>query len=777
MKKLLYILLLLPTILFSQTLTTPTSQNIPVGVNGVGISGFDLANYSSATTYKVSLSISGNANATFSIGTTDGLTRDYGYNSWTNITAVNFTSVGPNNIENALNSITFNTTNVVDGIINLSVVVTQQVSGMYYNPTNGHMYRFVSYNGVTYPTAKSQAAGTSFQGQSGYLVTITSQDEQNFVQSKVSGSNIWIALTDEASEGVWKIDAGPENGTVVWRASNAPSSTYTGSYSSAGVTESGQYSNWSGGEPNNAYGSYGEDHAVMKWSGGTGWNDLYKNYTYGTGGYVIEYGTWTDPTQSTFNSTQQTQITFTQKEMLWVDYTFDFGTNIDPTDFSGKMYYEESANSWTSTASDLTLGSNGKVNTTSQIQETTDGKKATTTGGNVEWCVIYGYDSTNKRYRVGIDVREFPPNGFMFTWVKKLQLFDLWNGDVTFKSNDSAWAEYWIYTDNEFDFTNSNYSSYIRSMSYGNYALRAEFSFEDNVGYKPYSFIFNSPTQTEIETLIDDVVTVSDVVLAFSELTGGGLNGGTAGNLNGIQLGNADVNGDANFDFQDTYKLLQHLNGTQSLVQSTNTLVYFMKIKSKTDWDGTTTSNWKSKYNGTTLMADVDITEDNLIQFPNYKVTWLGDVNLSHSPSSSGAVTTAKVYSAPRLMSSKSETNSVDVTFDVENVEDKIIVTLTIPENQKNIIGSEFRIGFDNTRVTYDRLETNSNLQNFDAERTEYIKLGSISTDGSKNLNGGVEYKIYFTPQQNFNSILGLVSIIKSELVTTNGEQVGVRIR
>ena len=34
--------------------------------------------------------------------------------------------------------------------------------------------------------------------------------------------------------------------------------------------------------------------------------------------------------------------------------------------------------------------------------------KAVTTGGSVEWVVIYSYDSANKRYRIGIDNREFP---------------------------------------------------------------------------------------------------------------------------------------------------------------------------------------------------------------------------------------------------------------------------------------------------------------------------------------------------------------------------------
>jgi hypothetical protein len=50
--------------------------------------------------------------------------------------------------------------------------------------------------------------------------------------------------------------------------------------------------------------------------------------------------------------------------------------------------------------------------------------------------------------------------------------------------------------------------------------------------------------------------------------------------------------------------------------------------------------------------------------------------------------------------------------------------------------------------------------------------VGSISTDGSKNLNGGVEYKLKFKLLQSTESILGLTTIIKSELVLPNGTQI-----
>ena len=754
----LIFVLLVPIWGFSQTLTTPNSQNIPVGVTGLPISGFSLDGYNTSTTYKVSLSITGNANSTFSVNTTTGLTRDFGYNSWTNITSVNFSGT-PTNIQNGLNSIKLNTTSTLDGLINLSVLITSQVTDVYYNPTNGHMYKSVTAS-VDYVTAKSLASQSTFDGVQGYLVTITSEDEQNFIVQKTSQNNIWIALEDTAQEGYWRISAGPEAGTLI-KTSNGQT---TGNIS-------GQYNNWCGGEPNNAG---NEDAAVTKWGGGGCWNDLPASGRTG-GGYVIEYGDWTDPTQSTFNSTQQTQITFTQKEMLWVDYTFKFGSNIDPTDFNGKMYHQISEQEWgTNNTTNLSLNSLGNVNTTNQIQEENLGKKATTVGGNVEWCIIYDYDANLGGHRFLIDEREFTNTGVNPADVKRIQLFDLYDGDVTVYSVSGFWKQYILPGNLTTQIATSNYSTYLRRQDNW-YGTRAEVSFADYTGYKPQSFIFNSPSQNDIETLIDDVVTISDVVLAFNELAGGGINGGLKGDLNGIQLGNADVNGDNNFDFQDTYKLLQHLTGTQSLVESTNTLVYFMKIKTKSDYENTTVFNWKSKYNGTTLMAGVDLT-NGLVNFPQYNVTWLGDINLSHSPASAGAVTQATTKSQMVTLS-QSKTESLELNLDVELVDGNIIVTISVPQNAKNITGSELRIGYDNSKLTYDKMETNSTLSNFDAKRDTYIRIGSISTDGSKNLNGGIEYKVYFKTNQDLKSILGLVGLVKTELVIKDGTQVEVIVR
>lgn len=757
MKKFILIfifVILIPVRGYSQTISSPTSQEVPVGVNGIGISGFSLSGYNPSTIYKVSLSISGNSNGTFSVNTTTGLTRDFGFNSWINITSVNFSGT-PQNIENGLNSIKLNTTSTLDGLINLSVVITSQVTGMYYNPTNGHMYKSVNAR-VDYVTAKSLASQSTFDGVQGYLVTITSQDEQNFIVQKTSQNNIWFALDDIAQEGYWRISAGPESGTLI-KTSNGQ---LTGNIS-------GQYNNWCRGEPNNAG---NEDAAVTKWGGGGCWNDL-PSSGYRGGGYVIEYGDWTDPTQSTFNSTQQTQITFTQKNIPYLTYQFNFDSDVDPTHWGGMMYYEEQPNQYNTTHTQpLPLTSNGFVNATPQVfPKGPDGtKKATTVGGSVEWCVVYGYDVNNSRHRVLIDKREFRNTGVNPQDVSTLQLFDVWDGDITYYTEDAYWAQYYIYTDNPIDFTTTNYSSYIRLMSSANHALRAEFTFVDNESLKSQSWIFSPKTNNEVQQLVDDIVTVSDVVLAFNELASGGLNGGLKGDLGGIQLALGDVDGNNQFDFQDTYKMLQHLTGNAPLLDF-NLLSYLMVIREKSVYEGYTKQNW-SDGSWTSTKVDSKMTEENLVQQLVYNVGFKGDVNLSHSMESPN-ITTPSLSSAPfsMIQSNLMETQT-HLLLDIQN-ENEILVKLTLPQNGKNIIGTQFRLSFDNTRVSFDRIEySNNQMQNFKTLRNEYINFGSLSTDGSTNLNNGVEYKLYFKPLTDEETILGVVSLIKQEIIDVNNQ-------
>jgi hypothetical protein len=277
--RLLLAILLLPFIAIGQSITAPPGRTYQVNVSGQDASGFVISGFGTETLLTSISLVNPPSGTTFNITTTTGLTAASGFTLTGNKTRLVFTGT-ITNVNNALASLKVNTGSIL-GNVQISVATTVNPAGFFYNGVNGHFYRPIS-AGNTYTGARAAALATTFKGQQGYLVTITSADEDAFIFNNVPQTNIWFALTDEVSEGMWRINAGPEAGTLI-KTSNGQ---FTGNIA-------GQYNNWAPGEPNNAG---NEDYAVTKWNGSQ-WNDLPNNFSCA---YVIEYGTWTNPADATF---------------------------------------------------------------------------------------------------------------------------------------------------------------------------------------------------------------------------------------------------------------------------------------------------------------------------------------------------------------------------------------------------------------------------------------------------------------------------------------------
>ena len=294
----LFLLIFLPLLGFSQSVNSPSASSYSQNTSNQTVSGFSLSNFNSSATLLVTIGlVNPPSGTTLRLNTTSGVSASTGYNLASNFTRISFTGT-QSNVNTVLSSLRLNTGST-PGNVYIAVTATVNPTGYFYLPSNGHFYRPIS-GSITYSNAKSASSSQTFKGQTGYLVTITNIDEQNFIHTNVPVSNIWFALSDAGLEGRWRIDAGPENGTLVWTASANVNNSTTGSYSSAGTTASGQFTAWAGGEPNNSDGSIGEDHAVTKWGGANTWNDLRDGNSGGIGGYVVEFGTWTDPANQTF---------------------------------------------------------------------------------------------------------------------------------------------------------------------------------------------------------------------------------------------------------------------------------------------------------------------------------------------------------------------------------------------------------------------------------------------------------------------------------------------
>jgi hypothetical protein len=296
MKKIIFlcILILSPILVFSQNITSPSATTFSQNTSNQNAGGFSISNFNSTSTLLVTIGlVNPPIGTTLSLTSTTGVSLSTGYSSWLNFTRISFT--GPqSNINTTLSSLKINTGSS-PGNVYIAVSATINPTGYYYLPTNGHFYRPMSWpSGNTgtshsiYNNIKTLSTQQTFKGQTGYLLTITSQDEQNFIQSNVPGNNILFALNDVSQEGVWVIDAGPENGTII-------------KTSNSGGNVAGKYNNWCGGEPNN-WGS-GEDYAVTKWGGGNCWNDFgppASSFPGSISGYVVEFGTWSDPSEQNF---------------------------------------------------------------------------------------------------------------------------------------------------------------------------------------------------------------------------------------------------------------------------------------------------------------------------------------------------------------------------------------------------------------------------------------------------------------------------------------------
>jgi hypothetical protein len=141
-----------------------------------------------------------------------------------------------------------------------------------YSAATGHYYKFLDVpTGLTWAAAKSDAtAQPLLYGLQGYLVTITSQAEQDFVTTKLHGQG-WLGASDADVEGEWRWVTGPENGTQFWAGNGTTGHVIT-------------YANWNGGEPNNS----GNEDCGQFLANGL-WNDLPSTYA-AIYGYVVEYG-------------------------------------------------------------------------------------------------------------------------------------------------------------------------------------------------------------------------------------------------------------------------------------------------------------------------------------------------------------------------------------------------------------------------------------------------------------------------------------------------------
>jgi PEP-CTERM motif len=164
------------------------------------------------------------------------------------------------------------------------------------NVDNGHYYELITSAGVAWTTARDGAAASTFLAMGGYLATITSASEENFVEGLLPNApdlnNYYLGGSDSAVEGVWRWVTGPEAGTQFWQGGKT------------GSPVNGAYEDWerSSGvprQPDNAASGVGEDFlAIEIYSPNDSlksWNDNTGNARENGVGYIVEYSPVPEP--------------------------------------------------------------------------------------------------------------------------------------------------------------------------------------------------------------------------------------------------------------------------------------------------------------------------------------------------------------------------------------------------------------------------------------------------------------------------------------------------
>jgi hypothetical protein len=269
-------------------------------------------------------------------------------------------------------------------------------------------------------------------------------------------------------------------------------------------------------------------------------------------------------------------------------------------------------------------------------------------------------------------------------------------------------------------------------------------------------------------------VSVADVYLAFKEIADKGILGNQSGLglTNGIQYMNADVDGNGVFNESDTYKLLQHLTGVQPLSQY-SALPYLMKLYNKSEYDTISKSNWNTQFNYARNL--IPFTLSGLNNTYNLSVSWIGDVNLSHSAQQSVSSVASNSIRSSMSIKSNSITNEINASIITELVGDSVTAYITIDPLQQELVGTQFQLNYDNSLLKFSSVsyKTKGSPTNYGTDRGDYINLGSLITDGGI-LDNTTEYKISFKPQTKLDNVLGLISVRFMDAVNKNGRTLKV---
>ena len=327
-----------PTVGLNAVVSSTTTLNDVLDSAGdLVITGYN------ATADKIRVVVDASTGTQIQLTATTGLTAVTGYNLSTSAT----TQLGWTSTQTAANTALAGLKFIAGSSASASsVTVTVSYEGpiagtgtyAYYSG-NGHYYQYVNtarswtdaQNDVT-----SNASTYTFNGLRGYLATVTSAEENQFINSRVGSAAIWLGArrdlnnANAGGDNAWYWTGGPEAAMTNSGKFFIQGNGSGGSSVPNGTAVSGWYTNWNGGEPNGS-GTSGES-ALQMLSGSSGqWNDLQASSSSYTLPYVVEYGGMPGDTLTYTPVSRTLPITVTANQVVdanWTELNFDFANKV-----------------------------------------------------------------------------------------------------------------------------------------------------------------------------------------------------------------------------------------------------------------------------------------------------------------------------------------------------------------------------------------------------------------------------------------------------------------
>lgn len=278
------------------------------------------------------------------------------------------------------------------------------------------------------------------------------------------------------------------------------------------------------------------------------------------------------------------------------------------------------------------------------------------------------------------------------------------------------------------------------------------------------------------QSYLDEVVTVSDLALIFQEAIGAGSTpGGQTTQFDyAIQKFLGNVTQPSGVDFQDSYEVLAHING----VDSGNT-PWITKSGQAFNISGVKSTFGDKNAEGNATWSQIFTPTDNNKSF-DFVHALNGDVNFSHSfQPTSQLATIATVAKSMSINQSRyiPEVSNLDLVSQIVDGQ----VEFSININTTDMIGAQFNIEYDTSKLVLENVifDTGNEMTNFSNLKPESgkVNIGSFDQNFQYTIKSGTPYKLIFTPTQQLDNTLGLITFKVTEGVKSDGTQVKFQLQ